>query len=477
MSLDLAALSRMAGTDIPDDKAWLIGAARAHVLGWAAYTDPTYKFAPHLRYVANYLHRVESGDLRRVIFALPARHGKSTLVSVKFVGWFLGRNPDARVIIAAHTAELAERFSAYVRADLQAFGKEVFGITVSPESKARDRWDIEGHRGGVLAVGVLGAALGWGADLVSIDDPLHDPAQLRSEAELRRVQDWYRAVIRTRLHPGGRIVVTASRFGLNDFTGWLLDQQASGGEAWEYVRIPVIAGENDPLGRRPGEPLWPEMFPLDELERIRAGVGEVNWQAQYMQDPIPDTGQRFRAEWFRFLESRPSMGYRWVRCWDLAAATGTRADYTAGALVGADDDGNLVIADVTRWIAPWPETRRRLKAVMRADGPGVAVGIEKVAFQLAAVQDLLADPDLIGFSIRPVAVDRDKEARADVWAARAEAGKVALVRGPWNREFLDEVTAFPRGRHDDQVDAVSLAVQLLGRRASEPVLTHIDLPW
>src|SRR5690606_18789314 len=115
-------------------------------------------------------------------------------------------------------------------------------------------------------------------------------------------------------------------------------------------------------------------------------------------------------------------------------------------------------------------------ATAKQDGPDVTVGVEKVAFQLAAWQDLMREPELMGHVVKAVGVDKSKELRAAPWAARAEAGKVYLVRGPWIGEFMAEVETFPHGQHDDQVDAVSGAVQML----AEPVELqsgHIELPW
>jgi predicted phage terminase large subunit-like protein len=156
-------------------------------------------------------------------------------------------------------------------------------------------------------------------------------------------------------------------------------------------------------------------------------------------------------------------GLRWGRYWDLAASTKDAADYTVGVRAALGADGTLYLADLIRGRWEWPDARRVILQTLAAE-PGVRVGIEQAGFQLAAVQDVLRDPAALGAAVRAVGVDRDKLARAQPWIARAEAGKVALVRGAWNAEFLAEAEAFPQGRHDDQVDAVSGACQLLGLR-------------
>jgi len=171
-------------------------------------------------------------------------------------------------------------------------------------------------------------------------------------------------------------------------------------------------------------------------------------------------GALFRREWFKVVERAPD-GLRWVRYWDLAASTRTTGDYTASAKCTLAEDGTLYIADVVRGRWEWPEARKVIIQTASAE-TGVEIGIEKVGFQLAAVQELLRERALVGIPMRGIEVDRDKIARALPWAARAEAGKVALVTGAWIAEFLGEVCDFPEGQHDDQVDAVSGAVRMLG---------------
>jgi len=147
---------------------------------------------------------------------------------------------------------------------------------------------------------------------------------------------------------------------------------------------------------------------------------------------------------------------------DLAASTKESADFTAIAVVATDDDANVYILDVIRGRWEWPIARRIIAQAAISHQPRV-VGVEKVGFQLAAIQDLMRQPDLMGVAIKGIPVDRDKLSRALPWLARAEQGKMKLIRGSWNAAFLDEVCAFPETEHDDQVDAVSGAVQMLGQ--------------
>jgi predicted phage terminase large subunit-like protein len=165
-----------------------------------------------------------------------------------------------------------------------------------------------------------------------------------------------------------------------------------------------------------------------------------------------------QRHWFRVVERAPEH-LRWARYWDLAASTKQTADHTAGVRAALAPDGTLYLADLIRGRWEWPDARRVIAQTMAAED--AEVGIEAAGFQLAAVQDLLRDPLTARRAVRGVAVDKDKLARAQPWIAKAEAGKVFLVRGAWVAEFLAEAEQFPEGRHDDQVDAVSGAVQLV----------------
>ncbi len=131
--------------------------------------------------------------------------------------------------------------------------------------------------------------------------------------------------------------------------------------------------------------------------------------------------------------------------------------------VGLTDDGTLIIADVARGRWEWPDALRNIGQVARMDGRSVHQGIEDVGVQKGMYQLLMREPSLVGLTIRPVKVDTDKITRTNPWLARAEQGKVVLVRGNWNAAWLDEVLAFPESVHDDQVDGTSGAVQMLTR--------------
>ena len=213
------------------------------------------------------------------------------------------------------------------------------------------------------------------------------------------------------------------------------------------------------MSRKPGEALCPERYDIKALKRIRQKLGTYNFSALYQQRPIPLEGGQFKRAWFRQVIDYVPAGLTWKRGYDLAASTKTSADFTASFRVAMDKNGNLYIADGYRAKVEYPEQRRFIVEKMRTEAD-TEHGIEAALHGKAVVQDLRSDMSVSG-ALKEVTVTADKLSRALKWVNLAEAGKVFLIRGPWIKAFVDEVAAFPTGRHDDQIDAVSTAVSML----------------
>ncbi len=223
----------------------------------------------------------------------------------------------------------------------------------------------------------------------------------------------------------------------------------------------------DPLGREAGEALWPEEYPVETLSRTRQVIGGYEFDALYQQAPQQREGALIKAHEIRQVRAdQVPEGIRWVRYWDLAVSGSARADWLAGAKVGMARDGRLFIGHVRHLPGPWSVAKGKIREQMLQDGPAVRQGVEVSGQQGGYYQEFKTDPSLVGLSIEPVnprAVG-DKEVRAQVWASRIQDRLVYLVDdGTWDAEaFVSESVAFPAGAHDDQVDGVSGAVQMLG---------------
>lgn len=222
----------------------------------------------------------------------------------------------------------------------------------------------------------------------------------------------------------------------------------------------MLASPVDPLGRKPGQALCPQRYNVKALERFRKKLGSYSFAALYQQSPAPAEGGRFKRAWFTNIVEHAPKGLRWKRGYDLAVSIKTSADYTASFRCAKDAEGNLYIDGGFRKRIEYPDQRRYIIERMRAE-PDTEHGIEAAMHGQAVVQDLRRDADLGRFAFRQVNVRGDKLTRALAWLNLAEEGKLRLVRGPWIDGFVDEVCRFPHGRHDDQIDAISIAVEML----------------
>jgi predicted phage terminase large subunit-like protein len=383
---------------------------------------------------------------------MPPRHGKSECVTVRYPVWRLLGRPEQRVIIGAYNHELAIEFSGRARNLAVECG------LVQAGSAASHDWRTAAS-GGVRAVGVGSGVTGRGANLIIIDDPVKSREEAESEAYRRRVWNWYKDDLYTRLEPNGAMILIQTRWHEADLAGRILAEAENGGEQWDVVSLPALAEADDPMGRAPGAALCPERFDETALARIRSVLGSYSFAALYQQRPTPAEGALFKRDWFRIVDRAPD-GLTWYRYWDLAASTHDYADYTASAAVALGDDGVFYVRDMVRGRWEWPDAYNVIVRTMLAE-PSTVHGIEKAMHGLAALQQLQRDRRIAHITLSGVTVDRDKVSRAMPWASRAESGKVALVGGVWVNEFLSEVCAFPLGAHDDQVDTVSGAISHL----------------
>lgn len=459
-----------------------------HPFGWETPLDfgeatgrGRYRRAAHLEAIEReVLRAVETAG--RLIISVSVRHGKSHLVSRILPAWYLGRHPDRRVILAGHEADFAASHGRAARDLLTEYGRDIFGVSVSRRSEAANRWDLaRPNDGGMLTVGVGGSPLGRGADLLLVDDPIKSWEDAMSPTKRRKIIEWWTGTIEHRIEPGGAAIIICARWHTDDLSGFLLREAP---EEWREVRMPAICDDpaNDPLGRRLGEPLWPERYPLDELERRRRAVslalGDRVWEAQFQQTPKAASGGMFPEDRWSVVTEAPACR-RWVRAWDLAATEGG-GDATVGALLGLTADRRIVVADVVtgRWSPD--DVRATMLATAQADGRETKIRIPQDPGQAGKDQAAQLTRLLAGYDVEAVPPSGSKEVRATGFSAQQRAGNVVLVDGPWVGGFIAELAEFPMGRHDDQVDAASDAFNTLvgwtPKPPPETTATSAELP-
>jgi predicted phage terminase large subunit-like protein len=422
-------------------------------------TDGRWKMAPHLACLDREL--TEAVDsCGRLIVTMPPRHGKSMLCSEVLPAWFLGWNPDARVMLGSYEANFAASWGRKARRILEEWGW-LFGVSVSKDSSAAERWDIAGREGGMQTAGIGGAFTGKGADLMIVDDPVKGYEQAHSETWRNKTWDWFLADAYTRLSPTGVVIVIQTRWHEDDLTGRLIEDAKNGGEQYKIVNLPAIAEENDGLGRLPGEALWPARYPLEKLATIRRTLGSYRWNSLYQQHPQPMEGGMFKREWFQIANGIPLGSGKAVRYWDLAA-TQNDGDYSASGVV-TEIDGIFYIDKVVR--GQWSSLERQKITDAVASMDRDLFGHDLVTWlpqDPAAAGKQVAELESRrlasqGFAVKYELVSGKKEVRAMPFAAACEAGIVRLVKGKWNHDFIEEFCAFPTGSHDDMVDAICSA--------------------
>ena len=431
--------------------------AAPKLLKWAEGAAVAPRPAHHHKEMLKRLQRLADGKSDRLMLLMPPGSAKSTYASVVFPAWYLLTHPKSRVIAACHTESLAAHFGRRVRALVLEHGAAT-ADGLARDDRAAGRFATLGGAS-YFAAGVRGPLMGRRAELIVIDDPIKSIAEAESAVMRDSLWDWFRAELTTRLTPGGKIVLVMTRWHEDDLAGRLLASD----DTWQTLRLPALAEAGDPIGRAPGEPLWPKWEDTAALARRRLAVGPRAWAALYQQSPRTDAEALFQTGRIGVLEAEPACR-RVVRAWDLAATTaaeGRDPDWTAGIKLGRTEAGGFVVLDVRRLRGGPHEVAETIVQTAKLDGREVAVGLPQDPGQAGKQQVAWLTGLLAGFRVAAGPETGSKITRAQPAAAQTEAGNLSVVRGAWNRAFLDELGDFPGGRKDDQVDALARALAML----------------
>jgi len=445
--------------------------------------------AKHTAYLNSILLDLASRKIRDagyvgVIIEEPPRVGKSELTSHYFPAYYLGTYPDDPIMLASYEADFAASWGRKVRDTVDKWGKSLYGIEVSNSSSAANRWALKEHKGGMMTAGVGGSFTGRGAKLLLVDDPIKNAKEADSETIRDAHYSWWKTTARTRLEPDGIICLIMTRWHEDDLAGRLIkDMEDPEADQFLVVRLPMVAEEPDeeypdpdPLGRVPGELLFPEKFGWDEVTPIMSRQDRT-WFALYQQRPTTIQNMMIDPAWFEVIDRHqvPPLK-KTVRRWDMAATEegeGYDPDYTVGAKVGLSEDGCLYILDIARFRKSPGDAERAIKGVAAADSKRVKITMEQEPGSSGkTVIHNFRRRVLPGYAFRGERSTGDKILRAEILASRAQQGDVKVVKAPWNSEFFSEVRKFRKGAaHDDQVDAVSGALDDLTKKGSGKVVT------
>jgi len=414
----------------------------------------------HLLVIAEKLAAVRQGKIRRLIINLPPRHLKSLFASIAFPAWCLGHDPSAQILCVSYAQDLADKFARDCRSIMMSpWYRRIFPTRLAPQRQAVQEF-ITTRQGYRLATSTGGVLTGRGADFILIDDPLK-PEDALSEVLRRAANEWYNHTLYSRMNDKrhGAIVIIMQRLHEDDLVGHVLAQ-----EEWEVLRFPAIAETEEvhqietiwgqeSFRRRRGEALQPDREPLETLDGIRRTIGPYNFAGQYQQSPAPLGGGLVKAEWFkRYRENDwPEPFERIVQSWDTANKATELSDFSVCTTWGVKGK-HLFLIGLFRRRLEYPELKRAVRDQQNRFGANEVL-IEDKASGTQLIQELIAEGCHGVTRYQPTC---DKIMRMHTQTAMIENGFVHIPEtAPWLAEYLHEMTVFPRGKYDDQVDSTA----------------------
>jgi len=450
--------------------------------------QPDYQMGRHHKLICQKLQDVAEGRIKRLMIFAPPRTGKSQLVSRHFPAWFYGNHPRSQLIQISHSTGYAEDIGADVRDAMQTSEfHDIFPkVYVNQDAKARGRFQTT--LGGVYIARGAGAKIaGRGAHIAIIDDPISEQEAF-SKARKAELQRWWPAGLRTRLMPNGAIIIINTRWAEDDLSGWLLHEAAvnPGADQWEVLELPAILEEGyediaDRLGLPIGSALWPEWWPLEEMERTRDNLPTYQWESVYMQRPIADGGNILKEAWWQEWqdETAPACHTK-IQVWDTAFSEKERADYSACTTWGLWDNPagvtQIILLKAEKARMDFPTLKARAIELYYREHPALIIVEDK-----ASGQSLIQDLRRTGLPVRAFQPGKtDKEARAHSVTPIMSAGLVWFNPNIESHiEVCLECCGFPNLPHDDYVDTVIMALKYLQDTASivKPEDWSVDRDW
>ncbi len=422
----------------------------------------------HIGALCEHLQAVTRGEIPKLLVNIPPGCSKSLLVSVFWPMWEWAKDPSLRWFCASYDQRLSTRDSVRCRVLLSSDWYQAhWGDKVRLKGDQNQKTYYETDRGGYrLATSIGGHGTGEHPDRIVCDDA-NDVQGSESEAERLSVHEWWDLTMTTRgVSRAARRVIIQQRTHELDLSGHVLDQ---GGYVhlclpmrYEVGRMATTPlGWNDPRTEE-GKLLAPRQFSEETVRGLERSLGAYGTAGQLQQRPAPREGGMFKREWFEVVAALPAKVQR-VRYWDKAGTAGG-GDYTVGVLMAKDTDGLFYVEDVVR--GQWSAGQRNpiIKQTAQLDRQRyghLKTFLEREGGSGGKESGEISVRDLAGYAVETEQVTGTKEARAEPFANQCEAHNVKLLAADWNKEYLDELTVFPNGKHDDMVDASSGAFNKL----------------
>lgn len=413
----------------------------------------------HLELICDRLQQCLDGKIKRLIINIPPRNLKSHIVSIAFPAFILGHFPSERIVCASYAQTLANDLSRKSRQLIEtAFYTQVFKTRLGDKNtESMFETTSNGYR---LATSVDGSLTGFGGNWIILDDPIKaDDAQ--SEVKRNNVNDWYDNTLISRLNDkvNGVIIVVMQRLHIDDLTGHLLKQNG-----WELLSLPAIAecdecfelSNGKTVGRKAGEALNPALEPLEILENQRKLMSNYNFSAQYQQNPVPSKGNVINFDDFRFFDSYPA-GAETFQSWDIALKDGKDNDYSV-CITAKYQDNLLYIENVQRFKLDMFFLTNKMQEMHKEFNCNHLI-VEDSSISTHLLQYIQRELNLYPIKFKP---QGDKVTRANNASLFISSGRVLLRRNAaWLDNFKSEINAFPNGKHDDQVDALTQLIAVI----------------
>lgn len=490
-------------------------------LGFVKLIKPEFELADFQKELVKTLDKLEKGTLtqkdktpvRNLLITMPPRHAKSTFSTILFPAYYIAKNPSRYILSCSYNAQLAQDFGRQVRdiASQTEIGQAFPDFKMASDSRAQDVWRSDSG-GAYFGVGIGGTTTGRPANLLIVDDPVKAREDAESATQRNKVWDFYTAALSTRLQPdaNGQLpsqIIILTRWHPNDLAGRLMQTQDWQEGMWMHLDYPAIKTTgglkvsridlppDHPKYIKPGSgelskmspsqrfvkeevehALWPERFPLSELKR-RERLNPRDFASLYQQKPYIEGGNLIKSEWWRYYPSdlNPNTFQSLIIAADTAFKKSEQADYSVAIVAGITADGDIYIVNVERGKWDYPELRHRLitlNSLWRGRGLR-ALYIEDKASGQSIIQDLRRES---GIAVVPYKVVHDKVSRVNGITPIIQGGRVFLPESAhWLDTFIQECVSFPSAQHDDQVDALTIALDVLSRQMVTPEQLFGDL--
>lgn len=426
-------------------------------------TPDVWMRARALVYIANriqkFLETPSAGAYSILVLTIPPQHGKSVTVTETAPAWCLGRYPEKRQMIISYNDDTAKVFMRRNKDKVWRFGPDVFGVDIG-EINTVEEVELNNKRGSIISRGIGSGITGRPSDITWIDDPIKNREAADSETMRENLWSEWNDTLKTRLSAGAKVIVIQTRWHEDDLAGRILKYEKP--ENVTLIRLPCEAEENDPLGRPVGASLCPEFGKNNEWlsdfkQSYMRANGSRSWYALFQGRPTSEAGNVIKRDWWRYYRKRdlPVMVQELMSV-DAAFKDGDSNDFVAIQRWGKHG-ADMYLLDRDKRRLDFPKTLEAIMAMRERNRHQGLILVEDKANGSAIIQVLSRRvPGVI--AVKP---EGGKVSRVNAVSPAIESGNVWLPHPdecPWVQDFVNECAEFPNGKHDDEVDAMSQAL-------------------